>query len=55
MTNIWNTTRDVAGKKLSAYEVAQVIRGIEGKTAKFAEKDGYTIVDVGGVRAILPK
>ena len=55
MTNIWNTTRDVGGKKLSAYEVAQVIRGIEGKTAKYAEKDGYTIVDVGGVRAVLPK
>jgi len=55
MTNIWNTTRDVGGKKLSAYEVAQVIRGIEGKTAKFAERDGYTIVDAGGVRAVLPK
>lgn len=55
MTNIWNTTRDVGGKKLSAYEVAQVIRGIEGKTAKYAEKDGYTIVDVGGIRAVLPK
>lgn len=55
MTNIWNTTRDVGGKKLSAYEVAQVVRGIENKTAKFAQKDGYTIVDVGGVRAILPK
>jgi len=55
MTNIWNTTRDVGGKKLSAYEVAQVVRGIEGKTAKFAEKDGFTIVDVGGIRAVLPK
>ena len=55
MTGIWNTTRDVGGKKLSAYEVAQVVRGIQGKTAKYAEKDGYTIVDVGGVRAVLPK
>ena len=55
MTNIWNTTRDIGGKKLSAYEVAQVVRGIEGKTAKYAQKDGYTIVDVGGIRAVLPK
>jgi len=55
MTNIFNTTREVAGKKLSAYEAAQVIKGIEGGTAKYADKGGYTIVDVGGVRAVLPK
>ena len=55
MTGIWNTTRDVGGKKLSAYEAAQVVKGIENKTAKTVQRDGYTIVDVGGIRAILPK
>lgn len=55
MTGIFNTTRDVGGKKLSAYEAAQVVKGIENKTAKTVQRDGYTIVDVGGIRAILPK
>lgn len=55
MTGIFNTTREVGGKKLSAYEVAQIARGIEGGTAKFTEQNGYTIVDVGGVRGVLPK
>lgn len=55
MTGIWNTTRDVGGKKLSAYEVAQVVKGIQGGKAKFSESNGYQIVDVNGVRAVLPK
>lgn len=55
MTGIWNTTREVGGKKLSAYETAQVVKGIANKTAKFSESNGYTVVDVGGVRAVLPK
>lgn len=55
MTGIWNTTRDVGGKKLSAYEVAQVVKGISANKAKFTESNGYTVVDVGGVRAVLPK
>ena len=55
MTGIFNTTRDVAGKKLSAYEAAQIVKGIENKTAKMVQKDGYTIVDVGGLRAVMPR
>lgn len=55
MTGIWNTTRDVGGKKLSAYEVAQVVKGISSGKAKFSESNGYQVVDVGGVRAVLPK
>lgn len=55
MTGIWNTTRDVGGKKLSAYEVAQVVKGIQGGKAKYSESNGYQIVDVNGVRAVLPK
>lgn len=55
MTGIWNTTRDVGGKKLSAYEVAEVVKGIQGGKAKYSESNGYQIVDVNGVRAVLPK
>lgn len=55
MTGIFNATREFAGKKLSAYEAAQVAKGIENKTAKFTESNGFTVVDVGGVRAVLPK
>lgn len=54
MTGIFNTTREVAGKKLSAYEASQVLKGIQNKSAKFSEDKGYTIVDVGGIRAVLP-
>ena len=55
MTGIWNTTREVGGKKLSAYEVAQVVKGIQGGKAKYSESNGYQVVDVNGVRAVLPK
>lgn len=55
MTGIFNATRDVGGKKLSAYEVAQLVKGIDAETAKYTQKDGYTIVEVGGIRGIMPK
>jgi hypothetical protein len=54
MTGIWNTTKQVTGRSMSAYEAAQIIRGIESGQAKFAEKDGHRIVDVNGVRAVMP-
>lgn len=55
MTGIFNATREVGGKKLSAYEVAQLVKGIDAETAKYTQKDGYTIVEVGGIRGIMPK
>ncbi len=55
MTGIFNTTREFGNKKLSAYEVAQLVKGIDAGTAKYTEQNGFTIVDVGGVRGILPK
>ncbi len=55
MMGLFTTTREQSNRKLSAYEAAQIIKGIDDKTARYAEKDGYKIVQVGDLRAVMPK
>lgn len=55
MMGLFTTTREQSNRKLSAYEAAQIVKGIDDKTARYAEKDGYKIVQVGDLRAVMPK